>query len=72
MGEARPKEKCIMSTNRYDEIVERQRVRRVRDIAFACLLAAVSAFAITSLRSASNAQAQQLSKTPTCQVETTC
>ena len=40
------------STNRYDEIIVRNRASRVTDIAFALLLAAVTAFALGSIGSA--------------------
>ena len=42
-----------MSTNtRYEEIAERTRVRRMRDTAFALLLAAVAAFSLTTIGTA--------------------
>jgi len=62
-----------MSTNRYEEIAERHRVRRVRDIAFALLLAAVAAFSITALGSAGHhSHAPSVSTTPSCQIAPSC
>jgi len=61
-----------MSTDRYDQIIERHRVRRVRDVAFALLLAAVTAFSITAMGSAGHASATQVSATPACQIAPSC
>jgi hypothetical protein len=45
-----------MSTieNRYEAIVNRSRSRRIRDMAFAVLIAAVAAFSLGSLRAAAD------------------
>ncbi|MBK9033825.1 MAG: hypothetical protein IPL61_21585 [Myxococcales bacterium] len=40
------------TTNRYDEIIGRNRATRVRDFGFALLLAAVTAFALGSIGTA--------------------
>lgn len=38
--------------NRYEEIAQRSRSRRVRDFAFALLLGAVAAFSVGAIRAA--------------------
>ncbi len=45
-----------MSTteNRYEAIANRSRSRRIRDLAFAALIAAVAAFSFASLRAAAD------------------
>lgn len=68
------------TSNRYEEIAERNTVRRARDIAFALVLAAVTAFSIGSITTA----AAHVSEAPTasaaqpgqlagsCHVDTAC
>lgn len=68
-----------MSTieNRYEAIANRSRSRRIRDMAFAVLIAAVAAFSLGSLRAAADnvahaptAAAQQTAAS--CTIEPTC
>lgn len=40
----------MSNENRYEEIAQRSRSRRVRDVAFALLLGAVAAFSIGAIR----------------------
>jgi hypothetical protein len=40
--------------NRYDAIANRSRTRRIRDVAFAVLIAAVAAFSVGSIRAAAD------------------
>ena len=60
--------------NRYDAIVHRSRARRVRDLAFAALIAAVTAFSLGSLGAAAdNAAHATPSKTAgSCAIQPTC
>ena len=69
------------TSNRYEEIAERNTVRRARDLAFALVLAAVTAFSIGSITSAARhvaeAPAAQASQpgpqvAGTCTLETAC
>lgn len=66
--------------NRYEEIAQRSRSRRVRDVAFALLLGAVAAFSIGAIRvaaanvdqaSAVHAPAEQVSGA-SCTLEPSC
>ena len=68
-----------MSTieNRYEAIANRSRSRRIRDMAFAVLIAAVAAFSLGSLRAAADnvahaptAAAQQTADS--CNVQPAC
>ena len=45
----------MTTTNRYDEIIVRNRSNRVRDLAFGLVLAIVTAFAFASIESGSPA-----------------
>jgi hypothetical protein len=63
--------------NRYEAIANRSRSRRIRDMAFAVLIAAVAAFSLGSLRAA----ADNVAHAPTaaapqtlgsCNVQPTC
>jgi hypothetical protein len=45
--------------NRYDEIAQRSRTRRVRDFAFALLLGAVAALSVGAIRGATAATTTQ-------------
>ncbi|HVK74386.1 MAG TPA: hypothetical protein VM734_13740 [Kofleriaceae bacterium] len=64
------------TNNRYEEIAERNTVRRARDIAFALVLAAVTAFSLTSItaaaRTASAAPAPAVQASPDGQVAGSC
>lgn len=42
----------MYNENRYEEIAQRSRSRRVRDVAFALLLGAVAAFSVGAIRGA--------------------
>lgn len=69
-----------MSTieNRYEAIANRSRSRRIRDMAFAVLIAAVAAFSLGSLRAAADnvahaPTAEEAVKTAgSCDVQPTC
>ena len=52
------------TTTRLDEIAQRQRTSRSRDLAFAILIAFVMIFQITSLRSAVAKSNEPVAKTP--------
>lgn len=58
-----------MSTieNRYEAIANRSRSRRIRDMAFAVLIAAVAAFSLGSLRAA----ADNVAHAPTAEAQKT-
>jgi hypothetical protein len=68
-----------MSTieNRYDAIINRSRSRRLRDMAFAVLIAAVAAFSLGSLRAAADnvahaPTAEQAHAASACNVQPAC
>ena len=68
-----------MSTieNRYEAIINRSRSRRVRDMAFAVLIAAVAAFSLGSLRAAADNVAHAPTATSqqsaaSCAIEPAC
>lgn len=61
--------------NHYDAILNRSRTRRVRDLAFAVLIAAVAAFSLGSLRAAADnvARAESTQQTAgTCDLQPAC
>ncbi len=60
--------------NRYDAIANRSRSRRVRDMAFAVLIAAVAAFSLGSLRAAADnvAHAHPAQTASTCEIKPAC
>jgi hypothetical protein len=51
------KELTMTTTNRYEEIIVRNRAHRVRDLAFGVLLAVVTAFALGAIGTARDATA---------------
>lgn len=58
----------MITMNRYEEIVERNTVRRARDLAFALVLAAVTTFSLASITTAArtvSAARSATSATPT-------
>jgi hypothetical protein len=64
--------------NRYEAIANRSRSRRIRDMAFAVLIAAVAAFSLGSLRAAADnvAHAPTAATAPqtagSCSLQPTC
>ena len=57
------------TTNRLDEIAQRQRAFRSRDLAFAILIAFVMIFQITSLRSAVAKTSRPVAAAPAAQTQ---
>ena len=59
----------MTTTNRLDEIVQRTRTSRSRDLAFAILIAFVVIFQVTSLRAAVAKTSRPVAAAPTTQVQ---